>query len=60
VGDYDRSDDRDVVSRHVQDFVRTGVRRTADELAAKALGPSGTGHRYVGAKAIDALMDDKG
>jgi hypothetical protein len=29
----DPSDDRDIVSKHVKDFVRSGERRTSDELA---------------------------
>ena len=38
MADNDPSDDRDIVSQHVRDFVRTGVRNTSDELAGAALG----------------------
>ena len=52
--------DHDAVSQHIMNFVRTGIRTTTDELAAKALGPVvGPAVVELGSQAINALTDDK-
>jgi hypothetical protein len=57
MSDNDPSDDRDIVSRHVKDFVRSGTRTSSDELAGSVLGGLAAGAaRGVGGLALAVAM----
>lgn len=63
MSDNDPSNDRDLVSRHAMDFVRTGMRTSANELESATLGAAalrGVGGLGLGlVSAVIAPIADK-